>query len=1055
MQFHKVLYLVVGTVLIITLTRLTIFRARFVAAKNDDISGRMAVLYYGSTVKSPIHEQMLRHTQSLVGELLVAHKPRALHVICVKCPKESQQHMNIVANDYTPQMLSNLLKTYERLLVQFHHDSKNNVDSLFIALESTRGSVKSIVTTLHHSNETLLPTKQTLAIVRKIAQLSDHVVLPSETSAEAIKITHALPPSKVHFVPFINVSRSTVRVHSFERGIISTYACTDRIGLDQLLTAFGRLYSDNYIELQIAVCPELNISDGIIPTLVPENDLKSVVVLHKDNPMDVIIGTGFYVHLPLKSPELLDSVLHQVMLAGVPVLSLDYGYPGELLFNNRAPYWSSLIDPNNEMLFERKLCEFTQLHYRLRKRIGKKNRKQVLDHGNFMDLELARQYLGIMNNGEPVLRHRRKLACDPNSPYAHSFTRTGYVNFGFVETLDSKRFTFQQVFSKSMIVNLVSDPVLQINGRIHEQSHMDQMGVIWVDGTGVQHKLLLDTSLNYIQVDDMKLLLDGLKVQRELVTYQVNTRKDYVEGSSIKYGIIDDDDNSTSVKVEIDVASSRYVIELALHKVYNPGKVSWIDLMFNVQNDFVAAHGILGQSTRAKLQIEKTSSLLEGSWTDYVVKDGIMGTQFKYNLFHVDSFYVHAGPDGTSCAVPCQPHELQKLEQNTKVLSDNPHLTTSGFSTGSRELVLELIRSSRFRMIVRENDDNLPPLRNANERIADIKSRMVTINEAKRIKPDVAFKIRSDLGHHYDKCKNIYYTPWEYRGMLEHEARAADKADHVWAISRYVRQCYLDAGIEARKIAIVPHGVPKEAFKQLNPERSLAFPEVSGMKDFKFLFRGGSYPRKGLDLLVRNFLEEFTSQDPVVLIIHSSYGLTEYANSISEMIFDDNSQPRIIFSDYPLPDDESMGLYHEVDCYLSPYRSEGFGLTITEAMAAKLPVILTDYSGPRDYANPSNAYLIPAVETECHTYPCQRKAFLKQPSSQQPMWAVPDEMAFRKLLRHVVQNRKEAAMKGVISRKFLLSFWTMERAARMASRSLRQLSLAKKGLKKRKSKHPR
>ena len=61
-----------------------------------------------------------------------------------------------------------------------------------------------------------------------------------------------------------------------------------------------------------------------------------------------------------------------------------------------------------------------------------------------------------------------------------------------------------------------------------------------------------------------------------------------------------------------------------------------------------------------------------------------------------------------------------------------------------------------------------------------------------------------------------------------------------------------------------------------------------------------------------------------------------------------------------LSDDELAGLYTACDCLVHPYRGEGFGLPIAEAMACGLPVIVTGYGAALDYCNEENAYLIPA-----------------------------------------------------------------------------------------------
>lgn len=52
------------------------------------------------------------------------------------------------------------------------------------------------------------------------------------------------------------------------------------------------------------------------------------------------------------------------------------------------------------------------------------------------------------------------------------------------------------------------------------------------------------------------------------------------------------------------------------------------------------------------------------------------------------------------------------------------------------------------------------------------------------------------------------------------------------------------------------------------------------------------------------------------------------------------------------------GLFAACDGYVSLHRSEGFGLTMAEAMALGKPVVATGYSGNLDFMKPTNSYLV-------------------------------------------------------------------------------------------------
>jgi glycosyltransferase involved in cell wall biosynthesis len=56
-----------------------------------------------------------------------------------------------------------------------------------------------------------------------------------------------------------------------------------------------------------------------------------------------------------------------------------------------------------------------------------------------------------------------------------------------------------------------------------------------------------------------------------------------------------------------------------------------------------------------------------------------------------------------------------------------------------------------------------------------------------------------------------------------------------------------------------------------------------------------------------------------------------------------------------IPEPDMGDLFDLIDCYVSPHRSEGLGLTVLEAMNAKKPVIATPYGGVADFVDSDTA----------------------------------------------------------------------------------------------------
>ncbi|MFN3706220.1 MAG: glycosyltransferase [Thermoflexales bacterium] len=97
-------------------------------------------------------------------------------------------------------------------------------------------------------------------------------------------------------------------------------------------------------------------------------------------------------------------------------------------------------------------------------------------------------------------------------------------------------------------------------------------------------------------------------------------------------------------------------------------------------------------------------------------------------------------------------------------------------------------------------------------------------------------------------------------------------------------------------------------------------------------------------------------------------------------------------------------LYGLADAYVSLHRSEGFGLTVAEAMRMGKPVIATDYGGPHDFLNQSNGYPVRyrLVELERDYGPYRAGN----------VWADPDVEHAAELMQRVFSQPEERARKA-------------------------------------------
>ena len=100
--------------------------------------------------------------------------------------------------------------------------------------------------------------------------------------------------------------------------------------------------------------------------------------------------------------------------------------------------------------------------------------------------------------------------------------------------------------------------------------------------------------------------------------------------------------------------------------------------------------------------------------------------------------------------------------------------------------------------------------------------------------------------------------------------------------------------------------------------------------------------------------------------------------------------------DRVLSREESYGLLNACDAYVSLHRSEGFGLTMAEAMFFGKPVIATAYSGNLDFMSADNSLLIPYEMTPLTLdHPVYRKG---------NRWAEPSVPAAAEAMRRLVEQ---------------------------------------------------
>jgi glycosyltransferase involved in cell wall biosynthesis len=195
---------------------------------------------------------------------------------------------------------------------------------------------------------------------------------------------------------------------------------------------------------------------------------------------------------------------------------------------------------------------------------------------------------------------------------------------------------------------------------------------------------------------------------------------------------------------------------------------------------------------------------------------------------------------------------------------------------------------------------------------------------------------------------------WEVAALPQRWLRAFDLVDEVWVGSRFVAD--LLGAVSPVPVVHVPLAVPEPISAPVG-RGELGLPE--GFL-FGFVYDYASVvARKNPLGLIEAFARAFpASEDDGPWLVLKALGGARHPEAHAEVLATAAAHPRIAVLDRNLPPAEKNALIRELDCYVSLHRSEGFGLTIAEAMLLQTPVIATDYGGTRDLLTAFNALLV-------------------------------------------------------------------------------------------------
>lgn len=275
-----------------------------------------------------------------------------------------------------------------------------------------------------------------------------------------------------------------------------------------------------------------------------------------------------------------------------------------------------------------------------------------------------------------------------------------------------------------------------------------------------------------------------------------------------------------------------------------------------------------------------------------------------------------------------------------------------------------------------------------------------------RTAPGAAVRVRHQFPPDFSRPsedKLVVMVPWEFGpAPVDWVDGMRVNADEVWVYSRYNKDAYVASGVPPERIHVIPLGVDTAIYHPAAAARP-----IPTAKSFKFLYVGGSITRKGFDVLLQAYAEEFTATDDVCLVFKDQAFYKPGLAGALDALRARPSAPEVVYCVDDMLPSQMPGFYRAADCLVQPFRGEGFGLPILEAMACGLPVIVTDHGPVREFCPDDAGWFIP-----CRLVPFAEPRVDHLPTVAPPVWAEPDVAGLRRLMRHAFEHREEGRARG-------------------------------------------
>lgn len=262
---------------------------------------------------------------------------------------------------------------------------------------------------------------------------------------------------------------------------------------------------------------------------------------------------------------------------------------------------------------------------------------------------------------------------------------------------------------------------------------------------------------------------------------------------------------------------------------------------------------------------------------------------------------------------------------------------------------------------------------------------------------------------------NIGMFVWEMSRLPDEWVAACNQMHEIWVPCEWNAKVAVSSGVRV-PVKVFGHCIAPEEYESVAP---INIPNLDpSIYKFYSIFQWSA--RKNPQGLLRAYLRTFTSKDPVILIM-KTYGQKYTGNEEKKVRAEidairrevGGSQPKLLLITKMLSKSQVLAIHKLCDCFFLPHRAEGWGLPHFEACMSGKPVITTNYGGNLEFTKPAHSYLVPSRQV-----PVSGMEWFKW-FTPDMTWAEADMDACMSALRHVYENKAEAAAKGERAREYV------------------------------------